>query len=177
MVFRRVLTAMLLLTGIAVSAVALGGPATAAPYPPANPASLTASAYDPCAGASNVIGGNGFLSGETVRLVLSQTGEIARATAGTDGTFRITVTIPLSTRGSDQVLATGLRSGRTASLTLAIPCVVGQSNSSRALPSNGSLASTGAAIGGAVLVALVLFGTGAVLVVAGRRRRSHRTAH
>ena len=172
---RRLLLGAVLLAGAALVVVANPVSATAAPYPPSNPAAITASAYDPCAGASNVIGGNGFRPGETVRLVLAQTGKIARATVAADGSFQVTVTIPLASRGSDQVTATGLGSGRSATLTLDIPCVAGQSNSSTQV--GGGLASTGAQVGGAVLIGVVLSGAGAALLLAGRRRRGHRTAH
>lgn len=173
--FRRLLATTALLAAGLLLATGLAVPALAAPYPPSGPAALTASAYDPCAGASNILGGNGFQPGETVRLVLAQTGTIADVRVGADGSFRVTVTIPLASRGSDQVTATGLTSGRTAGLTLDVPCVVGQSSSVTQV-GGGALASTGAQVGGAVLLGLVLFGAGTALVVGGRRRRAHRVA-
>lgn len=169
-----------LLLGVLVCAAAwlatAACPALAAPYPPAAPAGITASAFDPCAGASNVIGGNGFAPGETVRLVLAQTGPIADVRVRADGSFLVTVTVPLASRGSDQVTATGLTSGRSAGLTLDIPCVVGQSQAENRV-GGGALASTGAQIGGAMALGVVLFGAGTALVMVGRRRRTHRTAH
>lgn len=144
---------------------------SAAPYPPSNSASLAASAHDPCAGAANMIGGSGFQAGETVQLVLARTGEIGRANVGADGTFTITVTIPLDARGSNQLRATGLTSGRSAALTLDIQCVLGQS-STRIDNHRGGLASTGVAVGGITLAAAVLLALGVALVVTGRRRRA-----
>ena len=160
-------TALLVL--LAGALVALAPAATAAPYPPTNPPTLSASAYDPCAGASNIIGGTGYQPGETVLLDLAVNGEIGRTTVRADGTFELTVTIPLSARGSDRLTAVGLTSGTSVTIQFQIPCVLGQGSS--AITRSGGLAYTGVAVGAVLLLAAVLLGAGAAFAVAGRRRR------
>ena len=199
---RRLLALTAVLAATLTAAVIVAAPdAVAAPYPPTiRIPVLSASVFDPCAGAANVIGGKGFVSGETVVLVLGQSGEVGRTVVRPDGTFQITVKIPLAARGIDTLTVTGLTSRRSAHLTLAIPCVMngddgtstttgdggtGGSGADGANGANGSgtdgngsglgsgasgLASTGAAVGGALLLGAVLLGTGGMLLVAGRRR-------
>ncbi len=199
---RRLLALTAVLAATLTATLVVTAPtAGAVPYPPTiRIPVLTASVYDPCAGAANVIGGKGFLAGETVVLVLTKTGEVGRTKVRADGTFQVTVKIPVAARGTDQLTVTGLTSHRKAQLTLAIPCVMngsdgtddnssggngngtdgangtsvdGGGSSSGLGTGAGGLASTGAAVGGALLVGAVLLGAGGMLVVAGRRRRSH----
>lgn len=123
---RRLLTRAAALAVAILALTSVSAPAArAVPYPPVIRVPIaTASSYDPCAGASNTIGGRGFLPGETVRIDLADLGEIGRAVIGADSTFTTSVTIPLEARGSNQVTVTGLTSGRTARLMLEVPCVV-----------------------------------------------------
>lgn len=172
---RRFLATASVLGVLAFCWVALSTPASAAPYPPnTSSATLSASAYDPCAGASNVLGGDGFRPGETVRLVLGGSGEIGRPGVDADGSFSITVTIPLDARGNEVVTATGLTSRLTASINLDVPCVLGQDATALGGDNgngDGGLAYTGVAIGGALLLAAGLISVGGAVLVAGRRRR------
>lgn len=174
---RRFLATASVLGVLAFCWVVLSTPASAAPYPPTtSSAVLAASAYDPCAGASNVLAGDGFQPGETVRLVLGGV-ELARSVADANGSFSITVTIPLDARGDEVVAATGLTSGLTASINLSVPCVLGQDatalggGNGSGNADGGGLAYTGVAIGGALLLAAGLISVGGAVLAAGRKRR------
>ncbi|MHA3702215.1 hypothetical protein ACXR2U_08505 [Jatrophihabitans sp. YIM 134969] len=170
---RRLLAVMCALTSLAVGVVLFSPAASADPYPPTNPPSLAASAYDPCAGASNALSGNGFRAGEAVRVVLIGRGELGRPVADANGSWRLTVLIPANARGAEVITATGLTSGLSASVGLDVPCVLGQSSTS--VDDGGGLAYTGVAVGGVLLAAAVLLGVGGMLLVAGRRRRAGAT--
>lgn len=159
-------------TAALATGVVLVGPAAAAvaaPYPPVTSPAVTASAYDPCAGQNNVIGGTGYQAGETVSVVLVGSGEIGRSQVAAGGTWQITVLVPQDARGSEQLVATGLTSGLRASLTLAVTDCRGPEGGGS--NGGGSLASTGAVVGGAVVAGVALLVTGGALLAVGRRRR------
>lgn len=140
-------------------------PAPEAPTPasaPAAPASISAPSLDPHsapvpAGGRIAVSGDGFTPGEDVVVTIdSKPAILARVVAGPDGAFHADVPVPddLST-GEHVLTATGVLSGRTASLTIQV---------------QGLLAATGAGeFAATTAAALALLAAGLGLLAARRR--------
>jgi hypothetical protein len=81
---------------------------------PGNDGSLVLSSNNGVVGATTTVNGSGFGSGETVSIYLDSTGgtRLASATAGSGGSFAVSVTIPETIFGSHSIIARGGTSGK-----------------------------------------------------------------
>jgi len=159
---KRLRAPLVVMLGVFMTVAAFAGPASAAPY--TTQPTVSVSDQTPAAGSSITFCGQGFLPGETVTIVLDENTEYPSAVADTSGAFCTTIVLGASLTGTHTLTATGLTSGRTASIEINILGVT-----ANAAPTG--LAFTGAAvIGIGALGGLLLVG-GAMMVFAGRRRK------
>lgn len=159
---RRLTASVAVAVGFLLGALAFTAPANAAPY--TNQATIAVSTQNPPVGGSLTISGEGFAAGETVSLSLhTQTYNLGSANADDSGRFTTTVTLPSGVSGVHTILATGLSSGQTTSITITI----GSSVSSSA---GGGLPNTGVAVLGVGGVGAALLIAGAAMLVVGQRR-------
>ena len=159
---KRLRAPLVVMLGVFMTIAAFAGPASAAPY--TTQPTVSVSDQTPAAGSSITFCGQGFLPGETVTIVLDENTEYPSAVADTSGAFCTTVVLGASLTGTHTLTATGLPSGRTASIKINVLGVT-----ANAAPTG--LAFTGAAvIGIGALGGLLLVG-GVMMVFAGRRRK------
>lgn len=152
--------------GLLLGALAFAASANAAPY--TNQATISVSTQNPAVGGSLTISGDGFAADETVSLTLhTQTYNLGSATTDVSGRFTATVTLPAGVSGAHTIVATGLSSGQTTSITITIGSSVSSSASSGGLPNTGV-----AVLGVGVVGAALLIGGAAMLVVGQRRSAS-----
>lgn len=177
----------LVATGVTGGALMFSGPALAA-YPPAEPqCSVASSSNSP--GAAVTISGVGFVPGSTVTVGGSGAAVINAATtiANADGSVRVVEKLGQSGKAQYTLSGTATNAACGAIAVRAVPTVQPSTISRTTAPAPAPtrpapvtpapktrvLAFTGAqGVGVATVVGLGLLGTGAGLVVAGRRRRS-----
>jgi hypothetical protein len=143
------------LGAVAAAAVMLLASPAAAQYPDVADIAVSDTTLA-CPGEDFTISGEGFLPGETVTIFFDGE-EVASVTAGDDGTFTVTITVPDAAAGSHTVTAVGEESGGDASAT--VTCVAGA-----------AVAFTGANISVGLILVAALIAVGAVALYAGRRR-------
>ncbi len=172
--------------------------AHAAIYPPSG-TTLAVSISIVTPGGTITITGRGFFPGSTITIYLcSQVTQVGTATAGSDGSFSATVSIPGSTPpGTHELAAVGTSASggplvQVADITVAgaSPVAQGQGNqgnqgqagsqgnqggaqgqAGHGAQSNGQVAFTGIYAVPMILVALALVLSGSALVLIARRRR------
>jgi hypothetical protein len=151
--------------GTMIAMLAFAFPANAAPYTTEPTTSVSNGA--PTAGSSITFCGQGFAPGETVSVTLDNATTNASVTAGASGAFCTTIVLGATLTGNHPITARGLTSGRTSSAEVNVRGV----SASAATTTSGGLAFTGAAvIGLGALGGLLLVG-GAIMVIAGWRRK------
>jgi 5'-nucleotidase len=172
------LRAMLALA-LAVSGLALGGPASAAhaaaptgPYPPHTCPTISVSTTHPAVGETITVTGKRFDPGKRVTLILnSRTYVLATATASAQGTFSADVTMPAGLTGNHIISVKGAQSACPADpIQISIQ---GAPQSGEPGGPGGSPAVTGVDILGLLLAAAALIGLGVLL----NRRRGARSRH
>ncbi len=157
---RRLTASVAAVVGLLLGALAFAASANAAPY--TNQATISVSTQNPAVGGSLAISGDGFAAGETVSLTLhTQTYNLDSATTDVSGRFTATVTLPAGVSGAHTIVATGLSSGQTTSITITIGSSVS---------SSGGLPNTGVAVLGVGVVGAALLIGGAAMLVVGQRR-------
>ncbi|MDT0262077.1 hypothetical protein [Jatrophihabitans lederbergiae] len=157
---RRLTASVAAVVGLLLGALAFAASANAAPY--TNQATISVSTQNPAVGGSLAISGDGFAAGETVSLTLhTQTYNLGSATTDVSGRFTATVTLPAGVSGAHTIVATGLSSGQTTSITITIGSSVS---------SSGGLPNTGVAVLGVGVVGAALLIGGAAMLVVGQRR-------
>ena len=157
---RRFCAPLIVMFGMIIAMVGFAAPANAAPYVPQPTVSV--SDQTPTAGSSLTFCGADFLPGETVTIGLDNGTTYPSVVADKGGAFCATIVLGASLTGTHTLTATGTTSGRTASIKITIAGVTA---------STGGLAFTGpAVIGVSALGGLLLVG-GAMMVLAGRRRK------
>lgn len=157
----------LLLGGLIVgSGLFAAGAGAVQPYPPTVPASLQVSTTTPFQGQTIKVSGSNFGPSEPVRLTI---GGLVVGVVNSDatGSFDPPVVVPSSLLGPQPVVGVGQTSGLTASLMLTVRAVPAAASST----GGSGLAFTGAQIGAALALAVILLATGAAFAVSGRRRR------
>jgi hypothetical protein len=164
---KRLTAPLIVMFGVIIAVLAFAGPANA--YPPGTQTTTSVSNQAPTAGSSVTFCGSGFQPGETVSIALDNGTSFPSVTADGSGAFCTTVVLGVSLTGTHTLTATGTTSGATSGTEIK---VAGVSASAGATPSGG-LAFTGAAvIGIGGLGGLLLVG-GAIMVLAGKRRKAN----
>src|SRR5450631_2757329 len=163
---RRFHAPLIVMFGVIIAMVAFATPSSAASY--ATQPTTSVSNQAPAAGSAVTFCGKDFLAGETVTIALSNGTKYPSVVADASGAFCTTVVLGATLTGTQTLTATGTTSGRTSSTTIQVAAATANA----AVPSTGGLAFTGAAvIGIGALGGLLLVG-GAIMVLAGRRRRA-----
>jgi len=163
---KRFAAPLIVMFGVIIAMVASATPSDAAPYTTQPTTSVSNQA--PAAGSALTFCGTGFQAGETVTIALDNSSRYPSVVADASGAFCTTVVLGATLSGTHTLTATGATSGRTSSTTIQVAAVTANA----AVPSTGGLAFTGAAvIGIGALGGLLLVG-GAIMVLAGRRRRA-----
>jgi hypothetical protein len=164
---KRFAAPLIFVFGVIIAMVAFATPSSAAPYTTQPTTSVSNQA--PAAGSTVTFCGKGFLAGETVTITLDNGAtKYPSVVADTSGAFCTTVVLGATLSGTHTLTATGTTSGRTSSTTIQVAAATANAG---VTPSTGGLAFTGAAvIGIGALGGLLLVG-GAIMVLAGRRRR------
>ena len=161
-----VVAALCALGSIALAAAAQAAP----PYPPRPPAiSVNVTTIAPGGGVT--VHGAGFLPGELVSIDIGGI-HLATVRADANGEVTASVTIPAGLSGNESISMTGLGSGTTLTVGIDVKTAAAPNNvANNNIPNNGGgLPNTGVAVIGIGSVGLVLLVTGAMLMIAGRRR-------
>lgn len=174
---KRFVAVMAGVIGLALLGTAFSVSASAAPY--TIQPTISISTQTPAAGGTLTISGAGFGANEDVRNELrATTYPLASAQTDANGAFRVTVTLPAGVTGAHTIVATGVRSGKSASAPIMIGAASSNSGVSRVVTGGGAsgasgLASTGvAALGIAGLGAGLIIGGGLLLLTTVRRRQT-----
>lgn len=159
---KRLCAPLIVMFGMIIVMVGFAGPANAAAY--TTQPTVSVSDQTPTAGSSLTFCGTGFQAGETVTIVLDNGTTYPSVAADSSGAFCTTAVLGVSLTGTHTLTATGTTSGSTANIEIKVAGV-------SASAGTGGLAFTGAAvIGIGALGGLLLVG-GAMMVLAGRRRK------
>lgn len=150
-----------------LAVMALAPSSGAAPY--SGQATLSVNNQNPAVGGSFDESGSGFGANEEVSNTL-HTAPFALTSAHTNanGDFSVTLTLPAGVSGSHTIVATGLTSGKTATISIIIGSTATGSGSS----GGGGLASTGVAVLGIAGLGVVLLVGGGVMLMTGKRRKA-----
>lgn len=150
------------------------------PPEPEVPAKVELDAASVKAGGTVTVSGSGFAEGAQLRFELrSDPVQLGTATAGTDGSFQRTLTIPANTPAGAHTLAVIRADGTEITTSLTVTAAAGGGNTTPGTNTGGStggdLATTGADSAPYVIAAVVLLAAGLGLF-AMRRRRQHAEA-
>jgi hypothetical protein len=164
---RRRCAPLIMLFGVIIAVLAFAVPANAAPY--TTQPTVAVSSQTVTAGGSITFSGSGFLPGETVRITVSDPITLKSVVADSSGSFSTVIVLPAGLTGAQTLTATGLTSGRTASITIQV--LAASANPFPTSTATGGLAFTGAAVGAiGALGGLLLIG-GGLMMLASRRRK------
>ncbi|WP_417503268.1 fibronectin type III domain-containing protein [Microbacterium sp.] len=148
---------------------------------PEVPAEIELGAASVTAGSTLAVSGSGFAEGAELRLELrSDPVQLGTVTAGADGSFQRTVTIPANTPAGAHTLAAILPDGTEVTASVTVTAVSGGGaitpgdGSGGSSGADGDLATTGADSVPYIVAAVVLLAAGLGLF-AMRRRRQHAT--
>ena len=119
-------------------------------------------------GEEVTITGEGFTPGATVSVSLDGA-VLGTTTVAEDGTFTITVTIPLNAVCGDNTLDITSDEGDAASVAITIPCPTGAAGDADEV-ADGALAATGANVTVGMALVLGLFAAGGVALYATRKK-------
>lgn len=154
------------LIAVFVAIVAAGAFASPAQAAYTNPPASSVSDQTPAAGSSLEFCGSGFQANETVTIALDNGTTFPSVVADSSGAFCTTVVLGASLSGKHTITATGASSGRTSSTEIQVAGVGATADTA-----TGSLALTGATVLSIGALALMLLVGGALMMLAGRRRK------
>jgi hypothetical protein len=162
--------AVVAMVALVAAAFTFAGPAGAAPY--GGGASIALSASTVAEGGHVTISGTGFEATRTVTLTL-HTVTVSLGTAQTDasGAFSTTVTLPSGVTGSHTITAADA-AGNSASATITITAPGRGTSGGGSGGSGGGVSATGVAVIGLSAVGFALLVGGALMLLAGRRRKA-----
>jgi hypothetical protein len=164
---KRLSGPLIAMFGMIIAMVAFALPANAAPY--ATQPTTSVSNGAPTAGSAITFCGQGFAPGETVTVTLDNGTTYPSVTADASGAFCTTIVLGANLSGNHAITARGVTSGRTSSTAITVQGV----SASAATTTSGGLAFTGAAVIGLGALGGALLVGGAIMVVAGRRRKAN----
>ncbi len=172
----RLRTLLVVAALCALGSIALAASAQAAPPYPPRPPAISVNVTTIAPGGSVTVSGAGFLPNELVSIDIGGV-HLATVRANANGVVVATVSIPAGLSGNESITMTGLGgSGTTLTVGVDVTSPAAPNNvANNGIPNSGGgggggLPNTGVAVIGIGSVGLVLLATGAVLMVAGRRR-------
>lgn len=168
---KRLRTPLIVMFGLIMAMVTFAAPANA--YPGGTQPAVSVSTGTPAAGSSLKFCGTGFQPGETVTITLDNGTTYPSAVADSSGGFCTTVVLGATLTGAHTLTATGATSGSTSSAAIQVlgASASGVPPTTAVPPTTSGLAFTGAAVIGIGGLGGLLLLSGALMVLASRRRK------
>ena len=160
---KRLIAVTIAVVGLLVAAVSFG---TSALAYPGGRASLMVSTQSPAEGGQLTVSGTGAAPNETLTLTLDTGAVLGTTTADSTGAFSTTVTLPSGVTGHHIITVSG-SAGYLGTEAVDIQASGGGGSGG----GGGGLAGTGVAVIGIGALGVVLLVGGALMLMAGRRRR------
>lgn len=164
-VLNKLSSALVGVLALVAAAAMFAGPAGAAPYGGGATISVSSSVVAP--GGTITVSGSGFEANQTVRITLyPEAVVLGTTTSESSGAWSATVTIPSDTALGRHTITAMDTAGDSASVTITVTAAAGPSGGG-----GGGVSTTGVAVMSIGALGVLLVAGGAVMLMAGRRRK------